>query len=339
MISNQNSGPVKVTVAMMTYNLAQYIEKALDSVLAQKTEFPFVIRIADDASDDGTVDILKRYQGKYGDKIELLLSDKNQGALANSCRVFDKIQGEYFTFLDGDDYWVGEDRLQRQVDFLDTHPEYMMVAGNTRYLIDGEAGNFLLKREQLNQAYSFDDLLHDTMPFFHTSAILVRNKIYVNGMPQCYWDKIGTFEECALRGEDFRRIIHLEQGPLYAMDELVSYYRIHSQGIWQGSTETRRVIETAISNNFRKKYFGDKYEGYFVKRAEKAYVNLMEMMIYKYGLGHRYSLSGKDNWLFTELLRDIGSNEPENEGQCEVIYKKWEKRVLVMCRKILRWKI
>ena len=95
---------LKVTVGITTYNLEKYIEKAIDSILCQKTNFEFKIVIADDGSTDGTVNILKKYAEKYPEKIEIMLSSKNLGSLANSNRIFEKIDGEYISFLDGDDY-------------------------------------------------------------------------------------------------------------------------------------------------------------------------------------------------------------------------------------------
>ena len=114
----------KVVVAITTYNLERYIAQALESILRQKTSFPFKILVADDCSTDNTLSILYGFERKYPDIIKVLPSEKNLGSLANSNRLFDGLNAEYFTFLDGDDYWLDEKRLQDQVDFQDTHPEY-----------------------------------------------------------------------------------------------------------------------------------------------------------------------------------------------------------------------
>lgn len=322
----------KVIVAMVTYNLDQYIEMALDSVLMQKTNFEYKIIVADDCSTDRTLEILRQYEKKYSEKIEILPSEKNLGALANSNRILDRIDCEYFTFLDGDDYWVGEERLQKQVDILDSHPEYQLCAGNTQYMRNGALADFVLKESELNTSYTFEDYLNEKMPYFHTSSILFRNTIFINGLPECYMNSVGTFEDCALRGDDFRRVLHLEVGPLYAMDELVSVYRIHSKGIWQGSTEIRRAIETAIGYNFYYKYFGTKYGDSFENVRKWSYRQLLNQLVIG-GLLDDYSLTERDTFLLTGLFTDLAS-VGKNNGRRQ--YNKIELKVVRGMLKIIR---
>lgn len=299
----------KVAVVITTYNLEKYIAQALDSVLMQKTNFSYKIIVADDCSTDNTIRILKEYRSKYPEKIELMLNKKNEGSLANSNRVFDGLQSEYFSFLDGDDYWLGEDHLQKQVDYLDTHREYMLCGGNTQYLVNDKLSGYVIKREKTNTSYSFCSLLRDEIPFVHTSALLIRNSIFVNGLPQCYKDAVNTFENCALRGEDFRRIIHLELGKMYVMKDVLSVYRIHSKGIWQGSSSATRVIESAIGYNFYKKYFGKTYGDYFEIKAIKSYRAMMNTLIIECGLLKDYNLNTKETKLLNGLLMDIKKDD------------------------------
>ena len=296
---------VKVAVVITTYNLENYISVALDSVLLQKTNFNYKILIADDCSSDNTVSILKSYKEKYGDKIELFLSDTNMGSLKNSNRVFDKLQCEYFSFLDGDDYWIGDNRLQKQVDFMDSHPDYMMCGGNTYYLRGSDSSELVIKPKKTEQTYYFGDLLKDQIPFVHTSSILVRNTIFINGLPECYRIAEDTFENCALRGEDFRRILHLEQGPIYVASDVLSVYRIHEKGLWQGSSPLKRTIEAAIASNFYYKFFNAKYGQYFKKKALNSYRILMASLTIDYGILGDYLLDSNCTKLLTGLFMDL----------------------------------
>ncbi|MCR4695301.1 MAG: glycosyltransferase family 2 protein [Pseudobutyrivibrio sp.] len=297
----------KVCVCITTYNLEDYIETALLSVLNQRTNFGYKIIIADDYSTDNTVNILNKYKELYPDKIEILLSDRNMGSLANSNRLFDGIQCQYFSFLDGDDYWCDEFRLQKQVDFLDNNPEYMMCSGNTQYLRNNELAEFVVDKNKTGKSYTFDQMLHGKMPFFHTSAILVRNDIFINGLPNCYKDAVGTYEECALRGEDFRRILHLEKGPLYSFDEVFSVYRIHEKGIWQGSTMTRKRIEGCISELFYAKYFKDNYNNYFTKNAFISYKYLLMDLLTGRGV-KKGEFSEKESSLLIAYLLSVAES-------------------------------
>ncbi len=324
----------KVIVGIQTYNLEEYIAQALDSVLMQKTTFEYQILVADDCSTDKTKEILQEYQEKHPERIRILWAERNMGSLASSNRIFHKIDCEYFTLLDGDDYWVGEDRLQKQVDFLDTHPEYTMCAGNTQYLVNEVPGDLLVKGNMLGKGYCFQDYLNDTMPFFHTSAILVRNVIFKNGLPDCYFTAVDTFRNCALRGEDFRRILHLEQGPLYAMNDLMSAYRIHAKGVWQGSTNIRRELETTIGYDFYAEYFGDKYGDSFSKRAQQSYRSLMTSLILEYGLRMQYPLNPKDSALLTGFMNHKAKQNKESKSGRK--FSSRSRRIISIFMKLMR---
>lgn len=328
----------KLIVVITTYNLEKYISKAIDSVLMQKTNFKFKILIGDDASVDNTQDILKSYKEKYPEIIELKLSEKNMGSLCNSNRLLDGLQCEYFTFLDGDDFWEDENRLQKQIDFMDSHPDYMMCAGNTQYIRNGVKAEYLLKANELGKTYTFEDYIASRMPFFHVSSILLRNKIYINGIPNYYKQAEKTFENCALRGEDFRRINHLEFGPLYAMPDLFSYYRIHDEGMWSGSSDLKRLIESTIQNNFLRKYFlKTNYFNYFNINFSNSYSLLMKYLIIKKNIGSSYNLSKKDTFLLTSLFNDLAEQNISFTPLQEIKYISNKSIISLMkrvCRKI-----
>lgn len=299
----------KVIVCMTTYNLEKYVRQALDSVLAQKTNFDFKIIVADDCSSDDTVSILQEYKEKYPEQVEVLTSDVNLGSLANSNRIFSNLQCEYFSFLDGDDYWTDIYRLQKQVDYLDKNLEYCIHAGNTQFLRDDILQDFVVSSKFLECTYSFEDYVNDKVPFVHTSSMLVRNKIFINGLPKCYRDVVDTFENCALRGEDFRRILHLQEGKMYISKDVYSIYRIHEKGMWQGSSYAKRYIEAAISENYYAKFFGESYDKYFEKRAKLTYKNLMRYLVGESDILGYYNLNQKETDLLSAYLQDVSQGQ------------------------------
>jgi glycosyltransferase involved in cell wall biosynthesis len=117
------ASPIKVSVAMITYNHERYIAKALDNVLSQSTNFDYEVIIGEDFSTDNTRSIIIDYQKRYPDKFQLLLNDKNIGMHKNTAQVLRACRGQYVALLEGDDYWTSTHKLQLQVDFLDRHPE------------------------------------------------------------------------------------------------------------------------------------------------------------------------------------------------------------------------
>jgi len=306
---------LKLTVCITTYNLEKYVKQALDSVLMQQTNFDYKIVVADDFSKDGTKQILENYKNKYPDVIELILNEKNLGSLANSNQIFSNVKSEYFIFLDGDDYWINPDMLQKMVDYLDANKDYVMVGGNTFYLKQGEYFGTVVSKNQVNKSYSFEDYTTNKIPFVHTSALMIRNIIFSSGLPQCYKDAVNTFENCALRGEDFRRLIHLQKGKLFVMDEMFSVYRIHDKGMWQGASDLKRRIEAAISFNFYAKYFGNGYDSFFIKMKEKSYSHLITSLVSDYSLVRGNCLPEKESKLLYDYLDDVRDSDIKHYGK------------------------
>ena len=119
-----------LSVYIITYNHERYIAQAIDSVLMQKTNFEFEIVIGEDSSTDNTRDIIQSYISRYPDKIRLITSNKNVGAGRNAVRTLKACKGKYIASLEGDDYWITKDKLQKQVDILEQHSNYSMCFSN-----------------------------------------------------------------------------------------------------------------------------------------------------------------------------------------------------------------
>ncbi len=116
-----------VSVEMITYNHEPYIREAIECVLAQKTTFPFELVIGEDCSTDGTRNIVFYYQKRYPDIIRVITSDQNVGAKKNGRRAFQACRGKYIAYCEGDDFWHRNDKLQLQVDYMESHPECGLV--------------------------------------------------------------------------------------------------------------------------------------------------------------------------------------------------------------------
>jgi len=116
-----------VSVKMITYNHGPYIAQAIEGVIKQKTEYSFELIIGEDCSTDETMEIILEYQKKYPEIIRIVTSDKNVGMKKNSYRTIKACRGKYIAFCEGDDYWHRSDKLQKQVNYLQNHPECGMV--------------------------------------------------------------------------------------------------------------------------------------------------------------------------------------------------------------------
>lgn len=117
----------KLSVICLAYNQQDYIRQALDGFVMQKTNFPFEVIVHDDASTDKTADIIREYQKRYPDIIKPIFQTENQFSRGSNIMtkfIWPNVRGKYVAMCDGDDYWTDGNKLQKQVDFLDTHPDY-----------------------------------------------------------------------------------------------------------------------------------------------------------------------------------------------------------------------
>ena len=127
-----------VTVILPTHNHAPFIAQAIESVLMQQTDFPFDILLHDDASTDGTADICRAFAEKYPDKITLIAQTVNQYTIDRRIQshiLIPRVNAKYTAILDGDDYWIDPLKLQKQVRYLEAHPDCTLCIGGS-YLVD-----------------------------------------------------------------------------------------------------------------------------------------------------------------------------------------------------------
>lgn len=127
---------IKVSVMIVTYNQKEYIEEAILGVLNQKTNFQYEILIHDDASTDGTMEIIKEYEKKYPERIGAYYEEIN---MYKQCSVYVKkmlsqARGKYLATCDGDDYWCDENKLQMQYDFMEANPDYFLCVHNSKVI-------------------------------------------------------------------------------------------------------------------------------------------------------------------------------------------------------------
>jgi glycosyltransferase involved in cell wall biosynthesis len=140
--SEQPYSPL-LTIVCPTFNQAGFITQTLDSFLAQKTNFPFEILINDDCSTDGTTQIVERYVARYPGIIRPFYHAENQYSQGILCTpsIFKHARGKYIAFCEGDDYWTDPHKLQIQVDFLESHPDYVLTYHDAMsFDINGERG-------------------------------------------------------------------------------------------------------------------------------------------------------------------------------------------------------
>lgn len=126
-----------ISICIITYNHELYIAQALDSVLMQICNYPIEIVVGEDCSTDKTREICEQYAEKHKN-ISVITSQKNVGMIQNFRRTSDACNGKYIAMLEGDDYWTDPYKLQKQVDFLESHPDFVLCFHDKAYLNEGE---------------------------------------------------------------------------------------------------------------------------------------------------------------------------------------------------------
>lgn len=174
-----------VSVTVATYQHAHFIKECLDGILMQKTDFYFEVILGEDGSTDGTQEICKEYAEKYPDKIRLFIRDRKLSQFINqdgSTSRFNAIwnrmsaRGKYIAWCEGDDYWTDPLKLQKQVDFLEAHPDYYAVAHNCIVVDKNSNPNGECYPECKDVEYTIDHYIEDILPG-QTATFICRNWI------------------------------------------------------------------------------------------------------------------------------------------------------------------
>src|SRR5271154_2823969 len=174
-----------VSVSITTYNLANWLPKALDSVLEQRTTFPIEIVIGDDGSTDATISIAHSYQDRHPDLIRVMQRSKNVGIQRNTYETIEQCRGKFIAWLDAADYWPDPEKLAIQAETLESDPSINVCGHIVRYVTsDGE-----VKRERYPSIppgrYGLADILRGN--FLATPSVMFRNDPH-RQIPTWYYD-------------------------------------------------------------------------------------------------------------------------------------------------------
>ncbi len=215
----------KLSIAIITYNQEKYLKTAIESVLKQKTDVEYELIVSDDASSDSTPDIIKMYAQKYS-FIKPILNENNLGASKNYMEAIKNAIGEYIVVFEGDDYWIDENKIQKQYDFLKENKDYFAVS------------HVLSMRDDNNNFYGTapsDDRIvgkDATMELFlkgitfSCMATMYRNVFLDKQTYEKYYSYVTAHRMVA----DFSLcMIFLTQGKIKVLEDALSVYRVSGQ--------------------------------------------------------------------------------------------------------------
>lgn len=231
----------KVIVWCLTYNQKDFIRDALDGFVMQKTSFPFEVVVHDDASTDGTTDIVVDYAQKFPDIITPMVEQENQWQKGGLKHIIDIMndkhrRAQYIAFCEGDDYWTDPQKLQRQVDFLDSHPDHSMCFHSAKKKYETNAKAWIDCEHIQDKDYDPTDVFVNwTVP---TASVLCRKEAMDFYANLKHPERIQNYDifiilSCAMIGK------------IRGMHEQMSVYRIQGEGL----TYNKEALIRCTMNN------------------------------------------------------------------------------------------
>lgn len=226
-----------LSVLCLTYNHEAFVAETMESFLAQRTGFEIEVVVADDCSTDGTLHVVEGFRSRFGARLRVLRTDVNLGVTRNFRRALAACRGRYVALCEGDDHWRGHDKLQRQVDFLEAHPRYVLafhdavVIGHTP-----RAGHLQLPQRRFRRDASRGEL-SATRPI-STLTVCFRNVLgplpaeldQAPALDLCLWSLLGQHGEGR-----------------FMADIEPACYRVHEGGVFSSQGERNRYLMTAQS--------------------------------------------------------------------------------------------
>lgn len=216
-----------VSICCLTYNHEAFIKDALEGFLGQRTDFDFEILVYDDASTDRTADIIREYARREPERIRPLLQEENQYSqgVTNPSGAFNfpRARGKYIAMCEGDDYWTDPDKLQRQVDYLESHPGCSLCIHSARILtVDGSRSDRRMRPYRGNKRIRPEQVI-DKACGYATASMVFPSRL-VKSLPSYYTD-------CPV-GDIPLQLLAAAEGYGYYIDRDMSVYRVGVAASW-----------------------------------------------------------------------------------------------------------
>ena len=258
--------PVVVSILCCTYNHTVFIEKTLSYIVNQKTNYTFEVIVSDDASTDGTQQIIQKYMDEYPDLFKkCILRKENVGIGQNYYEALQLVEGKYLAICDGDDYWISPNKLQWQVDFLEKNEEFSICCSSFMQkdtdskkqaeLFDVNAYIKAAWTVDDNSSYSLNDLLY--CRFIASCTVMMRWQLH---------GRIPDFIKHSFVIDFPLALIHSAFGRIFVINEpALAQYNVRKEGVFKEkiqlmAIETRKIILEV--NQFLKFRYNSQVEHY-----------------------------------------------------------------------------
>lgn len=217
---------IDVTVFCLAYNHEKFIRKCLDGFVCQKTDFKFEVIVHDDASTDHTADIIKEYAEKYPGIIKPIIQTENQyskGISVTNTFIVPEIKGRYIAICEGDDYWIDDNKLQIQYDYMTAHPECSVCVHNAIAHDCSNNSEWIATNSRIEKDYSIDEIILGGGSIFATNSTFIKREVYLN-KPECF--------NCPGVGDYQNMMYAATQGTVHFLPLIMSVYNKNVSNSW-----------------------------------------------------------------------------------------------------------
>ncbi len=256
---------MKLSVIMITYGHEKYIREAINGVLSQKCNFDFELLVANDCSPDNTDAVIQDIVNSdvSASKIKYVKREKNIGMIPNFIDSLSSIKSEYIALCEGDDYWIDNYKLQKQIDALEAEKDSVLCFHKVKVLNEN---NEIIEDNLTNIPENYQNL--ETLAlkgnYIHTPSVVFKNVIDTYPK-EFYKTSIGDF---------FLYMILAEHGSLIYLKDTMAVYR-YGVGVFSAVNSIKKAKANIRLFTALLSYFSDKsIKEIFLKRQEQAISNL-----------------------------------------------------------------
>lgn len=306
----------KISICCLCYNHSQYISQTFESFLVQKGNFEIEIVVFDDCSTDNSREIIMMYKKKYPEKFNLIFPEKNtykQGKTA----FFDIIKnakGEYVAFCEGDDYWISETKLNKQLEFIKKNPDINLVFHPALTLYDnGKIENNGYGEYRKKENHSFECILNESGAYMPMASIFARRSLYIK-----WFERFPKFFSENTWHSTIQILGAYKNGAGY-LPETLSVYRSMHEGSWsynicRSSIAAIKDFESfCIRNRKLNEITNYEYNNIFnqvlldrtFKLAKRKNIKMSEKMIQFRGIPYKFSIFNTVKFTLLCMLRKI----------------------------------
>lgn len=295
-----------LSIYCIVYNMAEYLEECFEHILTQNTTYSYEAVIFDDASTDGSSEIVREYCMRYPGVFRAYIAKRNIYGLPNKTDIYsflyrECLHGKYIAMCEGDDYWCDDNKIQSQIDFLEENPDFSLVMHNAE-IIDYVKNERRPMRAEPSHEILGEELIEQKAGIWPTASMLGRREAF---LCENFFFDTGI-------GDWTIQLKALSIGRIYYMERIMSAYRFMRPGSWSRDTllqTEKRTLHSIVMIDFL-----DRYNGFTGKKFDCA---IQERKVRYYeGVIRNSDMSGKEFALLCHRINE------ESDGRYERIINK-----------------